>query len=188
MKLHLKKFWRRHIHQQSSYKNMEQKEKATREVWPFSMRTRRRKSLIHRQWMSHHIYGNTRIFLSLKKKGGDIILENNASTKMLGKGRVDIYVKNIVVNVLLVEGLNQNIMSVVQMNNRGHVVVFYGLWLSLMSTQETTRRILTFKEKNDRENQASWAHDHHNWIILVMSIPTIYFSSWDFSQLRETPN
>jgi len=44
---------------------------------------------------SHHMYGNKRRIISLKKnKSGKIIIGNGSSTKVLGEGNVDPDIKN----------------------------------------------------------------------------------------------
>jgi len=45
--------------------------------------------------------------------------------KVLGKGCVDVDIKNIeATNVLLVDGLKDNILSVSQITNKGHAILF----------------------------------------------------------------
>lgn len=54
----------------------------------------------------------------MNSKGGEVVLGKNAPTKVLGKGRVYLDVKNTKeANVLLVEGLKKNILSVGQITN-----------------------------------------------------------------------
>jgi len=59
-------------------------------------------------------------FISFNKtKGNDIILGKNARVNVITKGRAKLEVKYIkVVDVLILEGLQQNIVSVIQMNDR----------------------------------------------------------------------
>ena len=62
---------------------------------------------------------------SLKKNQyGKVILGNNAPAKVLGKGRDIIYKHRGVADSLFIQGLNHNILSVGQMENKGNVIVF----------------------------------------------------------------
>jgi hypothetical protein len=66
-------------------------------------------------------------FLTLRKeRDGPVSLENDDSTKIIRKGTVRIGNKNTKVeNVLLVEDMKHNILSVIQMCDQGHKVTFY---------------------------------------------------------------
>jgi hypothetical protein len=65
-------------------------------------------------------------FLTLRKeRDGSVSLGNDDSTKIIGKGTVRIGNKNTKAkNVLLVEDMKQNLLSVSQMCDQGHKVTF----------------------------------------------------------------
>ena len=64
-------------------------------------------------------------FVSLKRnKDGKVILGNSAPTKVLGKGRAKLDKHTKVTDALLVQGLKQNILSVGQIVEKGHTIVF----------------------------------------------------------------
>jgi hypothetical protein len=65
-------------------------------------------------------------FLTLRKeRDGSISFENDDSTKIIGKSTVRIGNKNTKAkNVLLVEDMTHNILSVSQMCDQGHKVSF----------------------------------------------------------------
>jgi hypothetical protein len=61
---------------------------------------------------SSHMIGDQDKFISLKRKGGNISFGYDLSTKILGKGVVDLGSKNVKEkNVLLVEDLKHNLLS-----------------------------------------------------------------------------
>ena len=71
------------------------------------------------------MYGDKNKFVSLKKnKDGKVILENNSPIKVLRKGRAKLNKYIRAVDVLLVQWLKQNILSVGQMEYKGNVDVF----------------------------------------------------------------
>jgi hypothetical protein len=64
-------------------------------------------------------------FVSLKKKGGNVALGDDSSTKILGKGTVKIGSENVKAGkVLLVEDLNHNIHSVSKICDQGYTLTF----------------------------------------------------------------
>jgi hypothetical protein len=65
-------------------------------------------------------------FLTLRKeRDGSVSFENDDSTKIIGKGTVRIGNKNTKAeNVLLVEDMKHNLLSVSQMCDRDHKVTF----------------------------------------------------------------
>jgi hypothetical protein len=65
-------------------------------------------------------------FLTLRKEiDGPVSFGNDDSTKIIGKGTVRIGNKNTKEeNVLLVEDMKHNILSVIQMCDQGHKVTF----------------------------------------------------------------
>ena len=70
--------------------------------------------------------GDKDMFLTLRKKrDGSISFGNDDSTKIIGKGTVRIGNKNTKVeNVLLVEDMKHNLLSVSQLCDQGHKVTF----------------------------------------------------------------
>jgi hypothetical protein len=65
-------------------------------------------------------------FITLRKeRDGSISFRNDGSTKIIGKGTVRIGNKNTKTgNVLLVEDMKYNLLSVSQMCDQGHKVTF----------------------------------------------------------------
>jgi len=93
------------------------------------------------------IMTNSSIF---ENKSGKIILRNGPCAKLLGKGSVDIDIKNIeIVNVLLVDGLKDKILSVIQIDDTMHVIVFTSNGCRII--EEDTRKNITkgFKSLNN---------------------------------------
>ena len=70
--------------------------------------------------------GNRNKFISLKeKKDGTISFVNYGSSNVIGIGTVTIGNKNALAkDVLLVENMNQNLLSVGQMCDQGHTMLF----------------------------------------------------------------
>jgi hypothetical protein len=66
-------------------------------------------------------------FLNLKKKEkGSVTFGDNVSAIILGKGTVTLgNKKNKAENVLLVENLKPNLLSVIQTCDQGHILIFY---------------------------------------------------------------
>jgi hypothetical protein len=63
-----------------------------------------------------HMTGDQDKFISWKRKGGNVAFEDDSSTKILGEGVVKLGKKNVKAkNVLLVEDLKHNILSVSKM-------------------------------------------------------------------------
>jgi hypothetical protein len=75
---------------------------------------------------SKHMTGDQRKFLKLKKKGkGKVTFGDNMSAKILGKGTVSLgNNKTKAEDVLLVENLKPNILSVSQTCDQGHILTF----------------------------------------------------------------
>lgn len=60
-----------------------------------------------------------------KERDGTILFRNDSSTKILGKGTINIGIKDSVAkNVLLIENMNQNFLSVSQMCDQGHTLLY----------------------------------------------------------------
>jgi hypothetical protein len=74
---------------------------------------------------SSHMTGDQDKFISLKRKGGNVAFGDDSSTKILGEGVVEIGRKNVKENnVLLVEDLNHNLLSVSKMCDQGYTLTF----------------------------------------------------------------
>jgi hypothetical protein len=75
---------------------------------------------------SKHMICDRDMFLTLRKEiDGSVSFENDDSAKIIGKGIVRIGNKNTKAeNVLLVEDMKHNILSVVQMCDQGQKVTF----------------------------------------------------------------
>jgi hypothetical protein len=75
---------------------------------------------------SKHMTGDRDRFITLRKeRDGSFSFKNDDSSKIIGKGTVRIGNKNTKVeNVLLVEDMKHNILSVIQMCDQGHKVTF----------------------------------------------------------------
>jgi prepilin-type processing-associated H-X9-DG protein len=64
-------------------------------------------------------------FTSLKRKGGNVAFGDGSSAKILGEAVVELGRKNVKAkNVLLVEDLNHNILSVSKMCDQGYTLTF----------------------------------------------------------------
>jgi hypothetical protein len=64
-------------------------------------------------------------FVSLKKKGGNVAFGDDSYAKILGEGLLEVGRKNVKEkNVLLVENLNHNLLSVSKMCDQGYTLTF----------------------------------------------------------------
>jgi hypothetical protein len=64
-------------------------------------------------------------FIILKRKGGNVAFGDDSSTKIIRKGVVEIGRKNVKAkNVLLVEDLKHNLLSVSKMCDQGYTLTF----------------------------------------------------------------
>ena len=64
-------------------------------------------------------------FISLKRKGGNVAFGDDSSAKILGEGVVELGSKNVKANnVLLVEDLKHNLLSVSKMCDQGYTLMF----------------------------------------------------------------
>lgn len=69
--------------------------------------------------------GNRNTFQKFQAKTGTITFGNDNSSKILGKGTINLGNKDAATkNVLLIENMKHNILSVSQMCDQGHVVTF----------------------------------------------------------------
>jgi hypothetical protein len=74
---------------------------------------------------SSHMTGDQDKFISLKRKGGNVAFGDDSSAKILGEGVVELGRKNVKEkNVLLVEDLNHNLLSVSKMCDQGYTLTF----------------------------------------------------------------
>ena len=69
--------------------------------------------------------GDQSKFVSLKKRGGNVAFGDDSSTKILGKGTIKLGSENVKENnVLLVEDLKNNLLSVSKMCDEGYTLTF----------------------------------------------------------------
>jgi hypothetical protein len=74
---------------------------------------------------SSHMIGDQDKFIILKRKGGNVAFGDDSSAKILGKGVVELGRKNVKEkNVLLVEDLKHNLLSVSKMCDQGYTLTF----------------------------------------------------------------
>jgi hypothetical protein len=74
---------------------------------------------------SSHMTGDQDKFINLKRKGGNVAFGDDSSAKILGEGVVEFGRKNVKAkNVLLVEDLNHNLLSVNKMRDQGYTLTF----------------------------------------------------------------
>jgi hypothetical protein len=81
--------------------------------------------MVHRQWMFFTHDGDQDKFIILKRKGGNVAFGDDSSAKILGEGVVELGRKNVKEkNVLLVEYLKHNLLSVSKMCDQGYTLTF----------------------------------------------------------------
>jgi hypothetical protein len=81
--------------------------------------------MVHRQWMFFTHDRDQDKFISLKRKDGNVAFGDDSSAKILGEGVVELGRKNVKEkNVLLVEDLNHNLLSVSKMCDQGYTLTF----------------------------------------------------------------
>ena len=69
--------------------------------------------------------GNKNTFQKLQTKNGTVTFGNDNSSKVLGKGTVTLGSKNAATkDILLIENMRHNLLSVSQMCDQGHVLTF----------------------------------------------------------------
>jgi hypothetical protein len=69
--------------------------------------------------------GDQRKFVSLKKKGGNVAFGDDSSTKILGKGTINLGSENVKAGkFLLVEDLKHNLLSVSKICDQGYTLTF----------------------------------------------------------------
>ena len=73
---------------------------------------------------SKHITGDPKKFIKLKYYKGKVTFGDNLSSKIIGKGTTVVNNKIKVENVLLVENLKSNLLSVSQTCDQGNIYIF----------------------------------------------------------------
>jgi hypothetical protein len=75
---------------------------------------------------SKHMIGDKNVFLTLKKeRDGSVSFENDNSTKIIGRGTIKLGSKDAKArNFLLVEDMKPNLLSVSQVCDQGHKLLF----------------------------------------------------------------
>jgi hypothetical protein len=75
---------------------------------------------------SKHMTGDKNRFITLKKeKDGSVSFGNDNSARIIGKGTVKLGSKDAKIeNFLLVENMKHNLISVIQMCDQGHRIIF----------------------------------------------------------------
>ena len=69
--------------------------------------------------------GNKNTFISLQEKEGTVTFGNDNSSKILGRGTVCLGSKDALTkNVLLIKNIKHNLLSVNQMCDQGHILIF----------------------------------------------------------------
>jgi hypothetical protein len=69
--------------------------------------------------------GDQNKFINLNRKDRNVAFEDDSSAKILGKGVIKLGSENVKAeNVLLVEDLNHNILSVIKMCDQGYTLTF----------------------------------------------------------------
>ena len=100
---------------------------------------------------STHMTGDRRKFVSLKeKKDGTIFFGNDGSSNVIGSGTVTLGSKDVIAkNVLLVENMNQNLLSVGQMCDQGHTMLFNSTKCEIMKCRYGKIVATTSRAPND---------------------------------------
>ena len=74
---------------------------------------------------SHHMTGDASKFINIKPKdGGKVVFGDNNKGKIVGVGKVGKNVSNSIEDVMLVKGLEHNLLSVSQLCDKGNKVTF----------------------------------------------------------------
>ena len=74
---------------------------------------------------SRHMTGNESKFVFLtKRKGGYVAFGDNAKWRIIGQGNIDNDTSSLVENVLLVDGLKHNLLSINQLCDKCFKVIF----------------------------------------------------------------
>ena len=59
-----------------------------------------------------------------KKNGGYVTLGDNVKRKIIGQGNIGTDISSLIENVLLVDGLKHNLLSISQLCDKGFKVIF----------------------------------------------------------------
>jgi hypothetical protein len=90
--------------------------------------------------------GDQRKFISLKKKGGNVTFGDDSSTKILGKGIVNIGSENVKAGkVLLVEYLKHNLLNVSKICDQGYTLIFDSRKCKIR--ENNTRRLVSIETR-----------------------------------------
>ena len=73
---------------------------------------------------SKHMTGDPNKFITLKDNKGKVTFGDNLSSKIIGKGTTVVNNKIKVENVLLVENIKCNLLSLSQACDQGHICIF----------------------------------------------------------------
>ena len=74
---------------------------------------------------SRHMTGDKNLFMELKaKSGGEVTFGDNSKGHIEGIGSIGINSSTYIENVLLVGGLKHNLLSISQLCDKGHKVIF----------------------------------------------------------------
>ena len=67
---------------------------------------------------------NPSFFFLIKKNGGYVTFGDNAKGKIIGQGNIGNNTSSLIENVLLVDGLKHNLLSISQLCHKGFKVIF----------------------------------------------------------------
>ena len=75
---------------------------------------------------SNHMTNSYNLFATLSREfeGGNVTFGDNSKGKILGIGNIPINSSNFIENVLLVDGLKHNLISISQLCDKGYIVIF----------------------------------------------------------------
>jgi hypothetical protein len=113
-------------------------------------------------------------FISLKRKGGNVAFGDDSSAKILGKGVVELEQKNVKAkNVLLVEYLKHNLLSVSKMCDQGYTLTFDSKRCKIK--EEGSRRLVSIATRRtskmyilDPQKISKEERDHKNEVLLTI--------------------
>ena len=91
---------------------------------------------------SKHMIGDPNKFIKLRDNKAKVTFGDNMSSKIIGKGTIAVNSKIKAENVLLVENLKPNLLSVSQTCDQGHICTFYSKKCEIKK-KETRRNIGT---------------------------------------------
>ncbi|CAN1310032.1 Retrovirus-related Pol polyprotein from transposon TNT 1-94 [Linum perenne] len=98
---------------------------------------------------SHHMTGNSKLFSSLTfKKGGKVVFGDNSFGRILGHGSIDSSPNPIFSNVLLVDSLKHNLLSISQLCDYGNRVSFESNFC-FVETSDTNKLLFVGSRKEN---------------------------------------